>query len=100
MQPVMVEVNFAMKAAPELVWPFMADTDRLNRRLGLSGVKYTPLNEPSRTAARVVGETRLGGFSTRYEEQPWEWTWSRGLSVRRDFQGSPIAWLNVSYRME
>lgn len=100
MQPVMVEVKFEMKAAPELVWPFMADTDRLNRRLGLNGVKYTPLNEPSRTAARVVGETRLGGFSTRYEEQPWEWTWTRGLSVRRDFQGGPIAWLTVSYRME
>ncbi len=100
MQPVMVEATFPMKAAPELVWPFIADTDRMNRRLGLSGVKYTPLDESTRTAARVVGETKLGGFNTRYEEQPWEWTWTRGLSVRRDFQGSPIAWLTVSWRME
>ena len=88
MQPVKVSVKFPMKAAPELVWPFIADTDRMNRRLGLHGVKYTALNESARTAARVVGEMRLGGFSTRYEEQPWEWTWTRGLSVRRDFQGS------------
>lgn len=100
MQPVVVEATFTMKATPELVWPFIADTDRMNRRLGLSGVKYTPLDEPARTGARTVGETRLGGFSTRYEEQPWEWTWTRGLSVRRDFQGSPIAWLMVSWRME
>lgn len=100
MQPVMVETTFPMKAAPELVWPFIADTDRMNRRLGLSGVKYTPLDESARTAARVVGETKLGGFNTRYEEQPWEWTWTRGLSVRRDFQGSPIQWLTVSWRME
>jgi adenylate cyclase len=100
MRPVKVEVTFAMKAPPELVWPFIADTDRMNRRLGLHGVKYTALNESSRTAARVVGETKLGGFNTRYEEQPWEWTWSRGLSVHRDFQGSPIEWLNVSWRME
>lgn len=100
MQPVVVEATFALKAPPEQVWPFIADTDRMNRRLGLSGVKYTPLDDPSRTGARIVGETRLGGFSTRYEEQPWEWTWTRGLSVHRDFQGSPIAWLNVSWRME
>ena len=100
MQPVVVEATFALKAPPEQVWPFIADTDRMNRRLGLSGVKYTPLDDPSRTGARIVGETRLGGFATRYEEQPWEWTWTRGLSVHRDFQGSPIAWLNVSWRME
>lgn len=100
MQPVMVEATFPMNAAPELVWPFIADTDRMNRRLGLSGVKYTPLNESARTAARVVGETKLGGFNTRYEEQPWEWTWTRGLSVRRDFQGGPIEWLAASWRME
>ena len=100
MQPVVVEETFPMKAAPDQVWPFIADTDRLNRRLGLSGVKYTPLDAPARTAARTVGETRLGGFTTRYEEQPWEWTWTRGLSVRRDFQGSPIEWLSVGYRLE
>lgn len=100
MEPVQVEVSFPLKAAPEQVWPFISDTDRMNRRLGLGGVRYTALAEPTRTAARIVGETRLGGFSTRYEEQPWEWTWTRGLSVRRDFQGSPIEWLTVSWRLE
>lgn len=100
MEPVQVEVSFPMKAAPEQVWPFISDTDRMNRRLGLGGVKYTPLDDPKRTAARVVGETRLGGFATRYEEQPWEWTWTRGLSVRRDFEGGPISWLSVSWRIE
>lgn len=100
MRPVMVEASHALKAAPEQVWPFIADTDRMNRRLGLGGVKYTPLDEPERTSARLVGETKLGGFSTRYEEQPWEWTWTRGLSVRRDFRGGPIAWLLLSWRLE
>ena len=100
MKPVTVETTFELTVAPEGVWPFIADTDRMNRRLGLSGVKYTPLDDPGRTAARIVGETRLGGFHTRYEEQPWEWTWTRGLAVHRDFQGGPIAWLEVSWRME
>ena len=100
MSSVVVEATFTIKAPPELVWPFIADTDRMNRRLGLTGVKYTPLDEPARTTARIVGETRLGGFTTRYEEQPWEWTWTRGLSVRRDFQGSPIEWLTLSLRLE
>ena len=100
MQPVAIEATFDVTVAPERVWPFIADTDRMNRRLGLSGVKYTPLDEPARTGARIVGETRLGGFQTLYEEQPWEWTWTRGLAVRRDFVGGPISSLSVSWRLE
>lgn len=102
MQPVVAEESFDVKAPPEKVWPFIADTDRMNRRLGLGGVRYVPIaaEAKSRTPARFVAETRLGGFTTKYEERPWEWTWTRGLSVRRDFQGSPIASLTVSWRME
>ena len=100
MRSVTVEATYTLNAPPEQVWPFIADTDRMNRRLGLGQVKYSPLDEPARTSARTVGETKLGGFSTRYEEQPWEWTWTRGLSVRRDFQGSPIAWLLLTWRLE
>ncbi|MFT3714244.1 MAG: adenylate/guanylate cyclase domain-containing protein [Archangium sp.] len=102
MEPVVAEESFEVKAPPEKVWPFIADTDRMNRRLGLGGVKYTPIGdtEKGRTPARFIAETKLGGFTTKYEERPWEWTWTRGLSVRRDFQGSPIASLTVSWKME
>lgn len=99
MQPAVVEETFEVKAPVEQVWPFLADTDRMNRRLGLDGVKYERLADP-RTPARVMAETNLGGFTTKYEERPWEWTWTRGLSVRRDFLGSPIEYLIVSWRME
>lgn len=99
--PVVAEDKFEVNAPADKVWPFIADTDRMNRRLGLQGVKYTPIakDEARRTPARFVAETRLGGFFTRYEERPWEWTWSRGLAVRRDFQGSPISYLDVSWRL-
>lgn len=99
MASVVVEETFEVKAPVEKVWPFLADTDRMNRRLGLEGVKYEKLADP-RTPARVVGSTTLGGFATKYEERPWEWTWTRGLSVRRDFVGGPIEFLIVSWRME
>lgn len=100
MRPVSVEQVFSLAASPEAVWPFISDTDRMNRRLGLSGVKYTLVDEGARTGARIQGETRLGGFLTRYEEQPWEWTWTRGLSVRRDFAGGPIASLQFAWKVE
>jgi class 3 adenylate cyclase len=99
MQPVVFEETFEVKAPVEQVWPFLADTDRMNRHLGLEGVKYEKLAAP-RTPARVMAETSLGGFTTKYEERPWEWTWTRGLSVRRDFLGGPIESLIVSWRME
>lgn len=100
MKPVSVEQAFVLTAPPEQVWAFISDTDRMNRRLGLKGVKYSLIDDGERTGARLSGETRLGGFFTRYEELPWEWVWTRGLSVRRDFDGSPIAWLEVGYRVE
>lgn len=100
MKPVTVEQSFPLTVPPEKVWPFISDTDRMNRRLGLKGVQYTQIDEGTRTGARLSGQTRLGGFLTHYEEQPWEWVWTRGLSVRRDFQGSPIEWLEVQYRVE
>jgi class 3 adenylate cyclase len=98
--PISVTEAFDITAAPERVWPFIADTDRMNRRLGLKGVKYTPLDEGERTGARLTASTRLGGLAVQYEEMPWEWTWTRGLAVRRNFVGGPIAWLDFSWRME
>lgn len=100
MKSVSVEQAFSLAAPPEKVWPFISDTDRMNRRLGLKGVKYAAIDEGSRTAARLRGQTRLGGFKTNYEEQPWEWTWTRGLAVRRDFDGGPISWLEFSWKVE
>ena len=47
-----------------------------------------------------MGATRLGGMSVQYEEMPWEWTWTRGLAVRRNFQGGPIEWLDFSWKIE
>ena len=38
MQPIAVTESFEISAPPEIVWPFIADTDRMNRRLGLKGV--------------------------------------------------------------
>src|SRR4051812_16800963 len=100
MLPIAVTDSFEISAPPETIWPFIADTDRMNRRLGLKGVKYTPLDEGTRTAARLTGATRMGGLSVKYEEMPWEWTWTRGLAVRRTFQGGPIEWLDFSWKME
>jgi adenylate cyclase len=98
--PVSVEQSFSLKAAPDKVWPFISDTDRMNRRVGLKGVQYTTIDEGHRTAARLRGQTRLGGFLTHYEEQPWEWTWTRGLSVHRDFEGGPIQWLEFAWTIQ
>ncbi|MBI4957167.1 MAG: hypothetical protein HY908_34455 [Myxococcales bacterium] len=99
MASILVERSVRLAASPAEIWPLIIDTDRLNRLLGLKPVRYTPIDEPG-SGARLLAETRLGGFHTVYEEQPYEWTYRKRFGVLRRFRGGPLAWMRVGWRLE
>lgn len=72
------------------VWGLLADTDRLNREIGipLPAFTYMP-NEQGGTVA--YAELKMGGILLRYREHPFEWVKERVYSVRRSFGSGPIA---------
>ncbi len=65
----------------EQLWLIVADTNRLNRLVGMERVSFQPQEGPS--AARFIGQTRLGGLLTSYEELPFEWDRHRWFRSRR-----------------
>jgi class 3 adenylate cyclase len=94
MDAVVVTRSFDLASPPERVWPLLSDTDRFNRLLGMSAVRYRPIDAggagESKTSARFTAETRAGGFSLSYDELPFEWTKERSFSVRRQMHGGPV----------
>lgn len=91
MRAIVVTRSMDLAAPPERVWPFLADTDRFNRIIGMHEVSYRPIEGDSTAGgARFVAETRAAGFKLVYEEFPFEWTHQRAFGVHRRMRGGPI----------
>lgn len=87
--PVVVEKTIELGSPPDAVWPYLTDTDRMNRLLATSAT-YKPIEAGAKTNARFVVETRSGGFALSYEEAPFEWTAPKRFSVYRKMRSGPI----------
>jgi hypothetical protein len=72
-------------------WRILADTDHLNRSIGLPAVEFSPLEgDPLVRRAR----TRAYGLvPVRWREFPFDWVRERRYAVRREFETGPIDWL-------
>ncbi len=79
-----------MASAPADVWPLITDTDRTNRLLLGKAAIYKPIEEGTKSSARFVAETSVGGFAMSYEESPFEWTLNKSFSVYRKMRGGPL----------
>ena len=90
MRPVVVSSRVSMASAPADVWPLITDTDRTNRLLIGKAAVYKPIEEGTKSSARFVAETSVGGFAMSYEESPFEWTLNKSFSVYRKMRGGPL----------
>jgi class 3 adenylate cyclase len=82
-------------------WRLLADTDHLNRAIGLPSVEFSApssaaLPDPlvRRARARAFGVVPL-----RWREFPFDWIRERRYAVRREFEGGPIASIVVGMEL-
>lgn len=100
MAAVLVSGSATLTSSRDDVWPLLADTDRLNRWLGLPPVHAEPIGEGhAGSPARFVIDTRTAGISTRYEEYPFEWTHGREFRVFRRMIGGPLQSIRIAFRL-
>jgi len=85
------QMTWQLKATPEALWPYVSNTERLNRAIGLPPVEYRTETDAS-NGVRRFGTIRLAGFSMSWEEHPFEWVEGRRMSVLREFDGGPFEW--------
>jgi hypothetical protein len=82
--------EYDLKASPEKLWPFVADTNRFNRDTGVPSV------EPARTKLERLRNARrrlrlsMYGMAVEWEEQPFEWVRPARFGVARTYSKGPI----------
>lgn len=79
-----------LASSPEALWPFVANTQRFNRAVGVSPVAFTDEVGPDGAAVRS-GEMRVMGMALRWREYPFEWVKNREHSVFRWYRSGPMS---------
>src|SRR5688500_13596114 len=98
MGEVVVERKVRLRSPRRSVWCLIADTERLNRAIGLGSIEVTPNRDDS--AARYVVKTVAGGFEVEYEEQPFEWVEEQRFSIMRVLRRGVAARMHHAFALE
>jgi hypothetical protein len=79
-------------------WRLLADTDHLNRSIGLPAVEFSPLEGGE--LVRRARARAYGVLPVRWREFPFDWIRERRYAVRREFETGPIEWLVGGIELE
>ncbi|MBE7553440.1 MAG: adenylate/guanylate cyclase domain-containing protein [Anaerolineales bacterium] len=89
-KPFTYQWQWQLKSSPEELWPYVADTQRVNQAAHLPVMIYT--ETPLETGgSRRSGHLSKFGLSIEWEEHPFEWVREREYSVLRVFKEGPLA---------
>src|SRR5690348_12664057 len=81
-------------------WRLLADTNHLNRTVGLPAVTFSPLDGASGDFTRPARTRAFGLAPLRWTEYPFDWVRDRRYRVRREFHGGPLASLEGGIELE
>ncbi len=73
------------------LWPLLADTSDINRRLGLSKMQF------HEEKGRLFGSNRILGMRQEWEEIPWQWEEETFLSTERIYSKGPVLYVRGTY---
>jgi hypothetical protein len=90
-RPVHVETTVTVPYTPEQLWRYVADTQRMDRAVGLPRAHFTRVPRPE-GGEIVTGEYRLGKrlAYARWQEHPFIWERPRHYSIVREYVRGPI----------
>ncbi|MEZ4668444.1 MAG: adenylate/guanylate cyclase domain-containing protein [Anaerolineae bacterium] len=80
--------QWRLQAAPEALWPLVADTNRFNRDTGVPAVERRD-GEPLTNARRRLRLFRLG-VPVEWVEEPFEWVRPYRYGVMRHYVSGPV----------
>ncbi len=87
--------EYNLKASPEQLWPYVADTNRFNRDTGVPSVEpATGARERLRNARRRL-KLSIYGMKVEWEEQPFEWVRPSRFGVVRTYSSGPMSELRA-----
>jgi class 3 adenylate cyclase len=72
-------------------WRLLADTNHLNRTIGLPAVNFSSPDGARGDLSRAARARAFGVVPLRWTEYPFNWVRERGYRFRREFQRGPLA---------
>jgi class 3 adenylate cyclase len=99
-QPIRVERERSYPMPAAEAWRLLADTDHLNRTIGLPSVEFsTPPDPGADPLVRRARARAFGVVPVRWQEFPFDWIRERRYAVRREFERGPIANMEVGIEL-
>jgi len=86
------DFSWDLDSPPRSLWPYVANTDRFDRALGFSPVRYTLSFDPAKGVRRFLVGRKTGQVEAG-EEFPYEWVEGRRLGVLREYTRGPFRWV-------
>jgi serine/threonine protein kinase/class 3 adenylate cyclase len=83
--------TWELDASPQQLWPYVSNTERLNRAVGLPAVQFSTKADSGRV--KRYGRFRKAGMTAAWEEHPFEWIEARRFGVLRQYSQGPFKWL-------
>ncbi|CAN5618470.1 hypothetical protein BH11MYX1_BH11MYX1_53450 [soil metagenome] len=80
--------------SPEQLWPYISNTEKMNRAAGLAAVKFEI------TAERTIGRQTVAGLALRWHELPFEWVEGSRHTVLRVFDEGVLRWYTAEVTLE
>lgn len=85
------DFEWELEASPELLWPYVSNTERLNCAVGVPSVEYQTVRDAEQ-GLRKIGNFRMAGLNISWEEHPFEWIEGQRSGVLREFTQGPFQW--------
>jgi hypothetical protein len=84
-QPIILQGERAFPIRPAALWDLLANTDHLNRQIGMPHVAYGPVVVSADAFYREAATRFLGRLPVRWREYPFEWVRGERYAVLRVF---------------
>jgi class 3 adenylate cyclase len=81
---------------PAAIWPFLADTARINELVGFAAYRFTEKADANGRVRRYA-KGKLGPLPVQWEEAVGEWQENRRLVQLREFKSGPIRRFHVGF---
>lgn len=93
--------EYDLKASPEELWPFVADTNRFNRDTGVPAVEVAGGDKAGKKG-EGIRRLSLSKFGVRveWEEEPFEWIRPYRFGVVRRYLKGPVAEMRVQAELK
>lgn len=93
-QPIILQAEREFPVPPAVLWDLLANTDQLNREIGMPHVAYGPVVVSADAFYRQASARFRSLVAARWREYPFEWVRGERYAVLRVFE---VGWLDVFY---